>query len=174
LAFSLFELSVSLDSTKLHSDVLFLGRTCNTNFHHPLRSFLKHFCCHQSFQQIHQTMLRVDVFEEQNKHTSFFFKFSTNILRTLSSLLIPVFSYPYIFFEHSKFDLLPNTSEWLPSVLLFWKLKDGLFVHRLVTTLAHLWTFYAIQTPLFSINILHHTHFSTFQTFHSCFISHKT
>jgi hypothetical protein len=38
--------------------------------------------------------------------------------------------------ENSKFDLLPNTFEWLPSLLLFWKLNDGLSVHRLVTSLS--------------------------------------
>jgi hypothetical protein len=42
-AFSLSELSVSLDSTKLHSDALFLDRTWNTLIHRPLQSFLKTF-----------------------------------------------------------------------------------------------------------------------------------
>jgi hypothetical protein len=43
--------------------------------------------------------------------------------------------------EQSKFDMRPNTFECLPSILLFWKLKDVLYVHRPVTTLALLSTF---------------------------------
>jgi hypothetical protein len=59
---------------------LFLDRTWNTNFHRPLQSLLKRFYRRQSFQQIKQTMQRVDVFdlvlinEEQKEHTFFLFQ----------------------------------------------------------------------------------------------------
>jgi hypothetical protein len=65
---------------------------------------------------------------------------------------------------HSKFDLLPNSFEHLPSILLFRKLKAGLSVRRMVTTLALPRAFYATQTHLFLINTLYRTHFSTYQT----------
>jgi hypothetical protein len=63
-----------LNSIKLHSDNLFLI-IHDINYHRTLRFFLKYFHCHQSFQQIQQTMQHVDVFDpvftKQNEHILF-------------------------------------------------------------------------------------------------------
>jgi hypothetical protein len=59
--------------------------------------------------------------EEQNEHTLF------SNLRVLPYVLSLYGSLSFLLISgHSKFDLRPNTFEWLPSILLFWKLKDGL------------------------------------------------
>jgi hypothetical protein len=88
-----------LDSTKLHSDVLFLDRTWNTNFHHPLQSFLKKFIS-SSIISTNSTddAARWYFWSGVNKwgtiraHNLFFLKSSTSILHTVS-LLIPVISF---------------------------------------------------------------------------------
>jgi hypothetical protein len=50
-AFLISELSACFGSTKFHSDVLFMDRKWNSNYHSRLQSILKHFSLYRSFQQ---------------------------------------------------------------------------------------------------------------------------
>jgi hypothetical protein len=123
---------------------------------------------HQSFQQIQKTKQRIDVFdpelknEEENEHTFLsFFKSSTNILRTVSQLI------PLISSNIRTLKVRPSAKHfWVTSVdSSVLEVEGRPFRWSSCNDSHSSLNFYAIQTHLFSRNILHCTHFSIFQTF---------